>query len=146
MGGDIVEQSKEFDKQLEDVDVPKTIQKLVKYARHSRRNQILLAMSIVLDLALSLAVVRIAFDARDAATEASSARTTAYNNCLSSNEARAATNAKFAQLNGLFDQSIEENKRKRPNEPISPEIQKAYDEFKKPVALADCERIKPKRP
>jgi hypothetical protein len=43
-------------------------------------------------------------------------------------------NAKFGQLNSLFDRAIAQPDAK----PLSPEIARAYAEFKKPIPLKDC--------
>lgn len=56
--------------------------------------------------------------------------------CEANNADREAINAKFDQLVALFDRSIQERRPDQP--PLSPEIQKAYENFRRHVPLIQC--------
>ena len=57
-------------------------------------------------------------------------------NCKMQNEQLAKVNSKFAQLNQLFDGAIKRNAAE--GRPTPPEILAAYETYKEPIRLAEC--------
>lgn len=85
---DVLKRSDDFDAAIADVDVPRVLSGLLESDRRNRRVIRMLAVSIGLDLLLSVGLGLVAWRADHTAKAAASARTAARNQCLSGNESR----------------------------------------------------------
>lgn len=84
-----ITRSDQLDARLANMDVPQALHDLQVSSRRSTTRDVVLALSIVLDVLLSLVVWRVAVDARDAANLARSAREQGVVLCRAGNESRA---------------------------------------------------------
>ena len=116
----LAERSDELDKKLANNPIDNSIETLAKDARRARRNVRLLAISIGLDFALTIALTVLSFQTSHLANLAQTNKAAVVQNCETANDSRAAQRQLWGYVLSLT-----------PQQPRTPEQQDRVNEFAK---------------
>lgn len=128
------QRNKQLEEKLKDSDLPKAVTILIKDAKKRKRNEKILAVSVILDILLTIGFGFITIRTHRLAVQAETNRNSIVRTCQSSNEARA--NNKL-----LWDHIIDITNKP----PASPEETKGRIDFKafidKTFEQRDCSKL-----